>query len=185
MKRHILGLSVVLLALLLAGCNDSSSSSTNDGNTAEKSDVNVAAASKGATVTTNHNQHEAGHLIDEDLTTYWHSDPDEPIVVEFEQMESVIEFTLSRIEAGAGVNNNVADILIELSSDGTNYTPSIASFSGISIGGTATIACGSPRTNSTTMKCEMPDGHDVSHIRITSQNSKAYQFTQLEAIAKK
>lgn len=184
MKKHVLGLSIVLLALLLAGCNETStlnSTSSDSADFADKIDVNVAASANGATVTTNFNKQEAGNLIDGDNTTIYGSQEDTPIVVEFEQVESVIEITLSRVNSPATLGSD-PDILVELSSDGTNWTTSNIS---AAIGNGSGVACPNWSFNKTTMKCGMPNGHNVSHIRITSRNSNAFEFTQLEAIAKK
>lgn len=179
MKAYILNL-FILLVICLAGCNDESGSGKNNGvGSDSKTDVNVAA---NATVTTSFNPGDAGNLVDEDAATSLVSSPEIPIVVDFGQVETIKSFTLSRISSSAffgTMSSTIPEILVELSSDGIAYEASNIS---VIVGG---VDCFKSTRGQTTMKCEMRDGYDVSHIRITTRNGRSYQFTELEAIAEK
>ncbi|WP_146171207.1 hypothetical protein [Saccharospirillum sp. MSK14-1] len=144
-----------------------------------KTDVNVAA---NATVTTSFNPDDANNLVDEDTATSLVSAPGTPIIVDLGQVETIKSFTLSRVSSSANfgtLSATTPEILVELSSDGIAYEASNIS---VIVGD---VDCINSTRGQTTMKCEMANGYDVSHIRITTRNGKSYQFTELEAIAEK
>ncbi|TGG93441.1 hypothetical protein E4656_10355 [Natronospirillum operosum] len=174
MKMHILlGLSFVLL---LSGCNvESSSGNSGSKGLADQVETNVAASANGAVATSAYNPDDAMKLIDEDDTTWWASNPGEPIIVEFAEVEDIVSLKLTRTESSAPTGTNPA-ILIELSEDGITYAKSNVS---IVIGG---VACSSMSTSSTSMSCTLAEARATKFVRITSSNN-SYELRELEVIA--
>lgn len=165
----------VVSAFLLSACGGGSGSS--DDIPALKADVNVASASQGASASSKHNSTDANNLIDGNSNTSWTSESGKAITVDFGRIETIKEITLTRQAARATFGSN-PDILVELSTNGSSYSASNIS---TVFGG---IACTSQTMNNTSMNCKMT-GHETRYIRITSQNSKAYDFFELEVIANK
>lgn len=166
---------IAALAFVLSACGGSSSDSSSIPGL--KSDTNVALLSRGASASSSHNSSDANNLIDDNNNTYWTSASGQKIVVDFGSVEKIKSIKLTRQAASAAIGSN-PDILIELSTNGSNYTASNLS---VVTGG---IACTNLTTSITTMSCTMAE-HDTRYIRITSQNGKAYDFIELEALATK
>ncbi|WP_286719097.1 discoidin domain-containing protein [Thalassolituus sp. UBA2009] len=159
---------------LLSACGGSSSESSIPG---LKSDTNVALLSRGASASSSHNSSDAKNLIDGNNNTSWTSASGQKIVVDFGSVEKIKSIKLTRQAASAAIGSS-PDILIELSANGSSYTASnLSVFSG-------GIACTSQTVTTTTMSCTMAE-RDTRYIRITSQNGKAYDFIELEALATK
>lgn len=174
MKKQLLsGLASIALLTACGGSGGERSSH----NFNAKQDVNVASMSNGGTATATANAETATYLIDEDPGTAWVSTPDNPIIIQFAEVEEIHKMTLTRLSAQATLGTN-ADIRIELSSDGVNYTES--NMSRIAGG----IPCTSLTTNNEEMQCEM-EKRATRFVRITSRNGKAYDLVEFEAIANK
>ncbi len=159
---------------LLSACGGSSSDSAIPG---LKADTNVALLSRGASASSSHNSSDAKKLIDGNSNTSWTSASGQKIVVDFGSVEKIKSIKLTRQAASAAIGSS-PDILIELSANGSSYTASnLSVFSG-------GITCTSQTVTTTTMSCTMAE-RDTRYIRITSQNGKAYDFIELEALATK
>lgn len=179
MKMYmLLGMSFVLL---LSGCNDESGPESGSQDSPTKVEVNVAASINGAAATSDYKPDDAKNLIDGDETTWWASHPEEPIVVEFEEVEDVVSLQLTRTAASAQMGTD-PDILIELSEDGAAYT-NVNFFS--ALGGGGGVACNSATMNATTLSCTLSEARATQFVRITSYNGKSFEFIELEVIAMK
>ena len=166
---------IAALAFVLSACGGSSSDSSSIPGL--KSDTNVALLSRGASASSSHNSSDAKNLIDGNSNTSWTSASGQKIVVDFGSVEKIKSIKLTRQATSAAIGSN-PDILIELSANGSSYTASnLSVFSG-------GIACTSQTITTTTMSCTMAE-RDTRYIRITSQNGKAYDFIELEALATK
>lgn len=174
-KQLLLGLVSVFVLTACGGGGGSSESSPRNFDATE--DVNVASIFDGGTATATENAAMATYLIDEDPGTAWVSTPGSPIIIQFAEVEEIHKMTLTRLSAQATLGTN-ADIRIELSTDGVNYTES--NMSRIAGG----IPCTSLTTNNEEMQCEM-EKRATRFVRITSRNGKAYDLVEFEAIANK
>lgn len=105
---------------LLNACGGSSSDSAIPG---LKADTNVALLSRGASASSSHNSSDAKNLIDGNNNTSWTSASGQKIVVDFGSIEKIKSIKLTRQAASAAIGSN-PDILIELSTNGSNYTAS-------------------------------------------------------------
>lgn len=139
--------------------------------------MNVARSSNGGSATSAHNPGTAANLIDGNSLTAWVSNPGDPIVITFGAVENIRNIKLTRQPSPATLGT-VPDILIELSSNGVDYTASNVS---VITGG---VACTSLTANNEVMECNMAE-RPTRYVRITSQNGKAYDFLEFEAIARK
>lgn len=176
MKKPFL---VVFLPLfLLAACDSSSSDGSSNHSLAE---VNVASIHNGGTALAVYHADTAENIIDEDDETTWISDPDSPIVIEFERAEKIVSFALYRTNSGASVGSN-PDIVIEFSKNGTDYVPSNATYA---FGNPDAIPCISSTTGPEVIKCQLQDPYTMKFVRITTKNGKSYEFKEFEAIALK
>lgn len=138
-------------------------------------ELNVAASANGGSASAFHNSGTAGNLIDGNTGTSWTSDSEEAIVVRFSSTASIRSITLTRLAAAASLGTD-PDILVELSTDGDNYSRSNMS---VISGG---IPCTALTSSTTTMSCTM-SGYDARYVRITTADGKAFSFTELEVIA--
>lgn len=139
------------------------------------SEINVAASANGGSASSNYNSGTAGNLIDGNTATSWTSDSGQSITVSFSSTASVRSITLRRVNSSASLETN-PDILVELSANGINY-----SSSGVS-GPSGNIPCTALTSSTTIMSCTM-SGYDARYVRITTADSKAFSFTELEVIA--
>ena len=155
--------------VLLTACGGGGSDDNKDSNK-PFTPTNAAAASNGATITPT----TASNLIDGDVPTSWTSN-DSPVVISFGAVKKIGSIKLTRINSSATLGTS-PDILVELSDNGTTYTKSKMSlmFSGAD--------CYSTTSNATSMSCTMKPARNISHIRISTPNSKFYDFLELEAI---
>lgn len=174
-KKIMLGLSS---CLILAACGGGGSGGGNTSDAVDSvSDVNVARSSNGGSATSVHNSGTAVNLIDGNSLTAWVSNSDDPIVITFGVVENIRKLKLTRLPSPATLGTD-PDILIELSSNGVDYTASNVS---VITGG---IACTSQTANAEVMECNMAE-RPTRYVRITSQNGRAYDFLEFEAIARK
>lgn len=171
--RNVLISSIFILNLF--ACSGSGSEGESADKSENKTPINVAASVNGAVATSNFNAETAKNLIDEDEDTTWISDPEEPILVEFDSIKTVTTITIKKVDSIASIGSN-PDILVELSKDGIIFQPSAVSniLSPVN-------KCTHFTSNSEQLFCKMIP-LELRFIRITSQNGMSYEFKELEVI---
>lgn len=177
MKKSILS-SVIASSILLAACGGGGGGDSDGPGANVQADVNVAALINGATAVSDYNSMYADNLIDGDPGTSWISDPGVAIRINFSEVKNISSFTLSYTSAAVSFGTN-PDILVELSTDGNNFSASSISYV------TSGIACVNSTRGGQAMSCDLSAPHATRAVRITSQNGKSFQFTEFEAIARK
>lgn len=138
--------------------------------------TNVASQIQGGVALSVFNGPDTTHTIDEDQDTTWLSESGTPLRIEFEVVERiqkiVIHTTASTVHSGSN-----PDIVVELSLDGLNWKTSA-----ITDPDNADIPCQATASSSTRIECTM-NAYSAQYLRVTSQNSKAYEFAEIEAMA--
>ena len=122
---------------------------------------------------------EASNIIDGDAATSWNAQSGTPIVIDLGSLQKIKEFELTRVESTASLGTS-PDILIELSTDNTNYKKSqVSTVMNVSGG----ESCSSVSASKTRMFCAMTPAKNIRYVRITIATGKAFDLTEFKTIA--
>ena len=182
-------LFVLFFALFLAACGGGSSGDDSDeGNTspdnADTTPRNVAAASNGATVSSNYSGNES-FTIDEDTSTtnYWSGGASGDYVkVAFDRLYAINEITIwtnslgfSVVDGGATLKEGIS---LELSDDDTTYY-SVA----LALGYNGPISCNALLIGNGKITCTLSPALRVTHVKVgVTDNFESTQIYEIEAM---
>src|SRR5690606_17624233 len=95
--RNVLISSIFILNLF--ACSGSGGEGEDADKSENKTPINVAASVNGAVATSSFNAETAKNLIDEDEDTTWISDPEIPILVEFDSIKTISNITIKKVDS--------------------------------------------------------------------------------------
>lgn len=163
MKKLLLTLACVSLV----ACGSESSSSSTEGaansNTANNPvDINMAAKSNGASVTSTYDSSAAEYVIDGDTTTslYWSGNiTDDSLTVDMGKAVSASSITVYTNDTSFSTNNPFKTV--DVSADGSTWLRTLAPF------GNGDIACPTYVTGSGRVYCNFESDQSFRYVKVT------------------
>ena len=185
-------LSIAVLSSLIAACGgegvvDNDSEDTGSGVVREDdapsptpsptptTTLNVASQAQGGIASSDYDAPQANGAIDDQTSTHWTSQAGTPLEIKFEVVERVQKLIIHK-NAGTVHTGSNPDLVVELSLNGRDWQTSAITNS------SADIPCTHTNSSDTHLECTM-DIRQAQYLRITSQNGKAYEITEVEVIA--